>query len=103
MNDSPDDILETLFDPTKTEILKMLQDGPMTSIRIATELSLTDPDAVEELQALVQAGVIKEFETPNGVAFELTLKASVAQMLDEALGERVKDDLDIETGEQTED
>ena len=71
----------------------------MTAAELANELSLTDPDIVEEIQELLEAKVVKENAGEPDSTFELTPKAEMVEMFDEALEPRVSDDLDGDSPE----
>jgi DNA-binding transcriptional ArsR family regulator len=91
-----DELLEALFDPTNMEIVQMLAEGSMTGAEIAASLSMEDPDAVEQLEGLVEVGVLKRETGGRGSIYSLahTNFATMADLMEQVISDRARDDID---------
>lgn len=94
-------LIETLFDPLNMEIVRLLAEEPVTVSEIASQLSLEDPAAVEQLETLVNVGVAKRTDTDQGASYSLTHAnfATITDLMDEVMKGTTRDDLSPMSGE----
>jgi hypothetical protein len=76
----------------------------MTVVELSNELSLTEPDVQAQVAPLVDANLIKQLDSDENISYVLKQENldSVSDLMEEAIADRSRDDIDDEKEETEE-